>query len=335
MISRRHFGLVSAAAGLAACEPLDRSAGGGPGQVNFSILPTGQNGAVAQSWRSIVTDLASATGLKAKLLIPRSYAELVESMRRRLIDAGLFSNETGLEAVRRAGGEVFARTVGADGADGYQSVLIVKAGGAVTLKRILKCDRSLRLGLGDPLSTSGYVAPVAYFFGDKDLQPRRCFRSVSVGGDNLRAIAGGSLDVAASNTLALALDGASGGHDADKVETIWSSPLLPQDPMVWRRRLDPALKETLRQFFLTYGQGETPQAQRQRDNLKPLLIGGFAPADDTHLLPVREADAREKWVLARWSGDEAEAARAKAALDEIASQRETLEARIRAQAGTQ
>ncbi|MGI9169948.1 MAG: PhnD/SsuA/transferrin family substrate-binding protein, partial [Caulobacteraceae bacterium] len=119
------------------------------------------------------------------------------------------------------------------------------------------------------------------------------------------------------------------------VKVIWESPTLPEDPIVWRGDLDPAIKETLRRFFLTYGQGDGPRAARERANLVRLSIGGFRPADDTHLLPVREMEATEVWLVAKESGDAARIARARQALDAITAERVALEARTRAPAAAQ
>ena len=100
--------------------------------------------------------------------------------------------------------------------------------------------------------------------------------------------------IATNNSQSLLLNKQSGRTEADKVKVIWTSPTLPEDPMIWRKDLDPAVKEKLRQFFITYARGDTPDAVRQRANLKPLAIGGFEAADNNHLLIVRGALARRE-----------------------------------------
>jgi phosphonate transport system substrate-binding protein len=336
-MSRRRMIALAAGLALAGCRDEGQGLRSGPGEVVFGVLPTGDPAALRRKWAPVIADMQSATALSVKLYTPPGLGELVEAMKAKRADAGWFSNESGLEAVRRADGEVFARTEGPDGVDGYQSVLIVNAKGSVTPEKILKCDRTLTIGMADPMSTSGYVAPIAYFFGPHDIQPEKCFARIVRGAHdaNLMAVAAGTLDVATENSIGLAANRAAGRHEADQVKVIWKSDVLPQDPIIWRRDLDPAVKEKLRQFFLTYGQGDTPLADRQRANLAPLGIGGFAPADDTHLLIVREIEAREKWALARWSGDKAKTAEAEKALEAIVAQREALEGRTRAPAGAQ
>lgn len=336
MISRRRLGLTSfAAAGLAACgKP---ALLGAPSEVTFSILPTAPQAALLKTWRPVLDDMTRATDLQVRPYIAPNDTALIDAMKFKQTDAGWFSNELGLEAVRRANAEVFARTLGLGGADGYKSVLIVNAKSGVTIDRIRKCDHKLSFGQSDPVSTSGYAAPIAFFFGENDIQPEKCFASVRIGSHaaNLAAVASGKLDVATGSTITLALNREAGRREADAVKVIWSSPTLPEDPIIWRKDLDPAVKEKLRQFFLTYARGDTPEAERQRQNLKPLGIGGFEAADDNHLLMAREVEARVTYALARWSGDAARTGAAKSALDTIVAQRQAFEDRIRAQAGTQ
>jgi phosphonate transport system substrate-binding protein len=310
---------------------------GEPGVIRFSVLSVGSAQAMSQYWKPILADMATETGLKVEPYYSTNYTLLVEAMRFHKTDAGWFSNESGLQAVRRGGGEVFARTVGTGGVDGYNSVLIVNAKSRITLDKVLKCDRTLNFGIGDVLSTSGTLAPMTYLFAPKDIDPKTCFRQVRSASHmaNLFAVANGRLDVATNNSTSLKLNRESGQAEANEVRVIWTSPLLPEDPIVWRKDLDPAVKEKLRQFFLTYGQGDTPEAARQRGYMAKVNVAGFKAADDSHLLPVREMEATQAWIVAKQSKDKAKIAAAQTALDAIRAQREALEGRTRAPAGAQ
>jgi phosphonate transport system substrate-binding protein len=335
MITRRRLGLGGAALGLAACGKSPTMEA--PGQLTFSILPTGPAATLEKNWRPVLDDMSKATGLTVKPFIPSNYTVLIEAMRFKQTDAGWFSNESGLEAVRRANGEVFARTIGPDGMSGYTSLLIVNAKSPITLDRIKKCDRTLTFGQADPSSTSGYVAPIAEFFGPNDLQPAKCFATVRTSnhGANLLAVANGALDVATGNSRSLLLNRQAGRPEADKVKVLWQSASLPEDPIIWRKDLDPAVKEKLRQFFLTYARGDSPDAAAQRAKLRPLSIGGFEPADDSHLLTVRDIEAKEQWFLAKWGGDKTKMAAAKKAMDDLDAQVQAIEGRTGAPAAAQ
>ncbi len=321
-------GLTLSALALAACS--------GPSEapkatdtVTFSILSTESAQNMESYWGPILADMEKQTGLKVKPFFSSNYSSLIVAMGAKQTDLGWFSNQSGLEAVRRSNGEVFARTFDPSGVDGYKSVIIVPKDSKLTLEQLLKCDKSLNFGIGDKKSTSGTLAPMTYVFIPAGKKPETCFKTVLTGNHqaNLFAVANGKLDAATNNTTSLRLNADRKDGQADRVKVIWESPTLPEDPIIWRKDLDPVVKEKLRQFFLTYAQGDTPEAQKQRDNLKRLSIGGFKPADDTHLLTVREMEALETLGLAKEGGDKAKVAAAEKALADIRAQRLAAEAK--------
>jgi phosphonate transport system substrate-binding protein len=342
MTTRRQFRLFGAAAltlVLTACGQHPSPPDARPtGEIRFSVLSTESTQAMAQYWQPILIDMQKQTGLKITPYFSNNYTLLVEALRFKKTDAGWFSNQSGLEAVRRGGGQVFARTFSPSGLDGYTSVLIVGANSGLTLEKVLACNKKLSFGLGDVLSTSGTLAPMTYLFAPRDIRPVDCFKQVRSGsshGANLAAVANGQLDVATNNSTSLMLNQQNGGHDAQRVKVIWRSPTLPEDPIIWRKDLDPEIKEKLRQFFLTYGQGDGVEAARQRGYMAKVHVGGFKAADDSHLLPVREMEATEHWLEAKAGGNPAKIAQAKAALEAIRGERVALEARTRAPAAGQ
>jgi len=292
--------------------------------ITFSILSTESAQNMEGYWKPILADMEKQTGLKVKPFFSSNYSSLIVAMGAKQTDVGWFSNQSGLEAVRRSNGEVFARTFDPSGTDGYKSVIIVPASSKIqTIQDLLKCDKTLNFGIGDKKSTSGTLAPMTYVFIPANKKPEACFKTVISANHqaNLFAVANGKLDAATNNSTAINLSKARGEGVTDRIRVIWESPTLPEDPIVWRKDLDPAIKEKLRQFFLTYAQGDTPEAEQQRGYLKKLSIGGFKPADDSHLLVVREMEATEQLGLAREAGDQAKIAAAQKSLDQIKSER--------------
>jgi phosphonate transport system substrate-binding protein len=317
-------GLALAALSLAGCGEKKAAAPVAKDTIVFSILSTESAQNMESYWKPILADMETSTGMKVKPFFSSNYSSLIVAMGAKQTDVGWFSNASGLEAVRRSGGEVFARTFDPSGTDGYKSVIIVPADSKLTVEGLLKCDRTLDFGIGDKKSTSGTLAPMTYLFIPADKKPETCFKTVlSASHDaNLFAVANHKLDAATNNSTALKLNLlAKGGAQANKVKVIWESPTLPEDPIVWRKDLDPVVKEKVRQFFLTYGQGDTPVAAQQRKNLERLSMGGFKAADDTHLLVVREMEALEQVGLAREAGDQAKLAAAEKTLAGIKAER--------------
>ena len=322
MIRRSLFIAAAAAMALSACSP--KPAAEGPKDtIVFSILSTESAQNMESYWKPILVDMEKQTGMKVKPFFSSNYSSLIVAMGADQTDVGWFSNQSGLEAVRRSGGEVFARTFDPSGTDGYKSVIIVPADSTLTLQDLLKCDKTLNFGIGDKKSTSGTLAPMTYVFIPAGKKPDTCFKTVlSASHDaNLFAVANKKLDAATNNTTALRLNENRGGAQAHRIKVIWESPTLPEDPIIWRKELDPVVKEKVRQFFLTYGQGDTPVAAQQRANLAKLSMGGFLAADDTHLLVVREMEALEQFGLAKETGDAAKIAAAQQALDGVKAER--------------
>ena len=295
----------------------------------FSILSAESQASAEKDWTPFVEDMAKALGQPVKAYYGSNYTALIEGMRFKQSDLGWFTNQSGLEAVRRANGQVFARSVNPTGIDGYEAVIIVKKGSGVTLDKILACDKTLNFGMGDPKSTSGTLAPMTFLFAPRNIDPSTCFKNVRSANHetNLFSVSGGLQDAATNNTQSLLRLGQQGGAAAAtlaNLKVIWTSPTIPEDPMVWRKDLDPAVKAKVGQFFLTYGVGTGPEAVRQRDNLRRIQTGPFKRADATHLLPVREMEATEQLLQSKTKGDPAEIAKAQATLDAVRAEAQAL-----------
>lgn len=112
-----------------------------------------------------------------------------------------------------------------------------------------------------------------------------------------------------------------------RVEIVWRSPRIPEDPMIWRKDLDPAIKRKVADFLFSYGVGDTPVAERQRAILARIQTLPFVPADATHLIPVREMEATRDLLEARRRSDAAAVASAEAALAAVRRERADLEGR--------
>ncbi len=341
-IDRRHLLLTAGGFSvltLAACAKSSEQKlpDGKEAPLRFSIVAPESASSLEAFWKPIIADMEKITGLKIVPFLGANYTALVEALRFKQSDFGWFTNFSGLEAVRRGGGEVFARTFDPSGDDGYTSVVIVPAKSKTTLEDLLKCDRTLNFGIGDAKSTSGTLAPKTYLFGPHDIDVNKCFKTVKSAnhGANLMGVASGVLDAATGNSTSLRLQrerdvaNAAKGQPTivDKVRVVWTSPRLPEDPIIWRKDLDPAIKEKLRQFFLTYAQGDGPEPERQRALLAKVSIGGFKPADNNHLLAVREMEASELLQEAKNSKDAGKIAQAQKAYDAIKAEEAALQAK--------
>jgi phosphonate transport system substrate-binding protein len=184
--------------------------------------------------------------------------------------------------------------------------------------------------MGDAKSTSGTLAPMTYLFAPRNITPGECFKTVKNANHeaNLFAVAMGQVDAATNNTQSIVRLGTKTAPAArqtmQNIEVIWTSPTIPEDPMIWRADLDPAVKARIAKFFFSYGVGDTPEAIRQRAVLKEIETGPFKHADATHLLPVREMEATELLLEAKNKKDSAAIAKAQAALDAVHAEQKAL-----------
>jgi phosphonate transport system substrate-binding protein len=274
---------------------------------------------MAPLWQPLLDDMSASIGVKVKPYFATNYTSLVEAMRFKQVQVGWFSASPALSAISRADAEVVGRIVDAGGDATYKSVIIVRKDSGITLDKVLKCDKTLNFGLGDAQSTSGTLAPMTYLFTPRGIEPSKCFKTVRSAShqQNEFAVLNGVLDVATNNSVGLAFFADEQPEKAANAKVIWESPPLPESSIVVRKDLDPALKEKIRQFFLTYGTGDDAVGQRQREVLKKLKYGGFRPADDTYLDPVREMEAGEALAAAKRSGDAGKVAKAQADYDKV------------------
>ncbi|HSV03060.1 MAG TPA: phosphate/phosphite/phosphonate ABC transporter substrate-binding protein [Phenylobacterium sp.] len=321
MIRRRLAGaLALVALALAACSQKPSQTGGStPKELTFSILSAENQANMAPLWQPLLDDMSAQIGVKVKPYFATNYTSLIEAMRFKQVQVGWFSADPALEAVNRADAEVLGRVIQAGGEATYESVIIVRKGSGITLDKLLACHKRYSFGLGDVKSTSGTLAPLTYLFLPRNIDPQTCFKNVRNASHqaNFMAVANSVLDAATNNTVGLLFYRRENPALAERIEVIWTSPPLPESSILVRKDLDPALKEKIRQFFLTYGTGTGPQADRQRKVLQALTYGGFRPADDSYLDPIREMEAAQALWEAKKSGDKARIAKAQSAYDKI------------------
>jgi phosphonate transport system substrate-binding protein len=324
LITRRLALAAALALGVASCGGGDDKAGGAPTELTFSILSAEGQAASGPMWQPLLDDMSKAVGIPVKPYFGSNYTVLVEAMGGGHTQVAWLSAKPALEAIDRSQGEVIARIIDPEGRDSYQSTLIVRAGSGITLEQVLACGKRFDFGIGDAQSTSGTLAPMAFLFNPRGIVPGQCFKTVRSANHQANAfgVATGVVDVATSNTVNTIFLARQNPQIAAQIQEIWQSPPIPESGIVVRKDLDPALKEKVRSFFLTYGQGEGAEAQRQRNVLAGLNYSRFAAADDSYLNPVREMVADQELGAARARGDAAGVAAAERELQRLRSLRE-------------
>src|SRR5262249_51720064 len=151
------------------------------------------------------------------------------------------------------------------------------------LDDILKCNKSLNFGIGDPNSTSGFLVPTSYIFAARDVEPKNCFKMVRNASHeaNALAVAHKQVDAATNNSENLQRLERTAPDARKQLKIIWTSPIIPLDPLIWRKDLDPALKAKLYTFLLSYGRfGSEAEINVARQMLADLIWSPFTPSSD-------------------------------------------------------
>jgi phosphonate transport system substrate-binding protein len=288
----------------------------------IAIRPDESVAAQSAAWAPFLADMSKALGLSVEPFFGSTDTARLDALRFQQADLAWFDNATGLQAVRRAGSEVFARAAMADGSDAYRVALLARKDSGVTLERVLACDRTLSLGLGETRSAIETEALKTYLLDPRGQTPEACFKTVreAKAEANIYAVSAGVLDTAAAATTAMTEVAAADRGALAKVETLWASPLIPDGPLVWRKNLDPALKARISNFLFGYGKGDGRRADAERAVLARIGLRGFARTDDSHFLVPREMDAAERLRRARDRHDAMGEARARADLEAIAAE---------------
>jgi phosphonate transport system substrate-binding protein len=265
-------------------------------ELNFGFISTESSANLKTAWQPLLEDMSRATGISIKAFFAPDYAGVIEGMRFNKVQVAWMGNKSGMEAVDRASGEVFAKVVGKDGEEGYFSLLVVhKDSPLKSLDDVLKNRASLTLGFGDPNSTSGTAVPGLYAFAQNKVDPLKDFKRTvrSNHETNLLAVVNKQVDVATNNTENTDRFAKTHAEQSRQFREIWRSPLIPSDPIVWRKDLDEATKVKVREFMLAYGKTEREQAI-----LRNIGYSAFRASSNAQLVPIRQIElARERTKL--------------------------------------
>jgi len=264
-----------------------------PEKIVFTVLSAEGQASSGPLWQPLLDDLERAVGIPVEPIFGSNYSVLVEAMAADQAQVGWFSALPAVQAIDRAGAEVIARTVDLEGRDSYVSTLIVRKGSGITVEDIERCGKRYTFGIGDAQSTSGTLAPMTYFFGPRNIDPRACFSTVRSANHqaNALAVANGLVDVATSNSVNTVFLRRQNPQVAAQIEEIWESPPIPESGILIRSDLPADVKARIREFFVTYGQGFGPAADRQRQVMHGLNYSQFRAAENSYLDPIREMKA--------------------------------------------
>lgn len=302
MLSRKTFiaGLAAGAAALAAgfaASPAQAQGQAPLKEINFGIISTESAQNLRRVWDPFLADMQKKVGIPVKAFFAPDYAGVIQGMRFNKVQIAWYGNASAIQAVDQASGEVFVQSVDVAGNPGYWSLLITHKDSPLnSLEDVIKRGRDLTFGNGDPNSTSGFVVPSYYAWAVNKIDPRTHFKRVVTASHetNALAVANKQVDFATNNTESMDRLQKTAPAARAQIKEIWRSPLIPSDPIVWRKDLADSDKQKIRNFFLEYGV-KGPNVEAERKVLAGLQWAPFRESSNRQLLPIRQLNLfREK-----------------------------------------
>ncbi|GAB4525116.1 MAG: phosphonate ABC transporter substrate-binding protein [Pleurocapsa sp.] len=273
-------------------------------ELNFGIISTESQANQKPIWEPFVSAMSEQLGMPVKAFYATQYAGVIEAMRFGQVQLAWLGGKSYIEANKIADAEVFAQTVNSDGTKGYYSHLIMnknhprlaeakQMGGD---KFVIQNAPDLTFAFNETNSTSGYLVPSYYVFAQNSVNPKDAFKRLVFSGNHeatALAVANNQVDVATNNSESLSRLEKTNPQARGNIEVVWTSVLIPSDPIAWRGDLPEEMKTKLKDFFYNY---------KDETVLAPLEWQGFDPATDNVWNPIRELDIGEK-ILAIQSND--------------------------------
>jgi phosphonate transport system substrate-binding protein len=265
-------------------------------ELNFGVISTESQTNQRPLWDPFVAAMSKSIGIPVKAFYVTQYAGVIEAMRFGKVQAAWYGGKSYIEAARIANAEAFAQVVNSDGTKGYYSYLIANKSNPITSqakamggdKYAIKNASKLTFAFNEPNSTSGFLVPSYYVFAKNDVDPKKAFKRLIFAGNHeatALAVANNQVDIATNNSEALDRLQKTNPNARKKIEIIWTSPVIPSDPIAYRKDLPEDLKKKLRNFFYTYKDSKI---------LSPLGWGGFSAAQDKGWNGIRELDIAKK-----------------------------------------
>jgi phosphonate transport system substrate-binding protein len=267
-----------------------------PDQLVFSIIPTEETTQELDIYKPLLEKLKEKTGKPVEFFMPTSYASVIEGMVNGWVQIGVHGpNSYVLAKEKDPALEVFATYTKLKGhfqeeGPGYKAVLVSRSDSKFDSPESVKGSI---VGLADPASTSGNLFP-RMVFGDlvkvgPELE-KYFSKVVYTGGHDQSALAvkEGRVDSAfvATHRLDNVID--RGLAKPEDYKVIWTSELIPQDPMVYRGDLCEPIKAAIRDAFLALH--EDPAAKPFFDGIKSTKFVAMKDSDYDIIRKLVEAE---------------------------------------------
>jgi len=262
-----------------------------PGVLTVGFIPAEDSRAMVRQSQAILDIVAKHTGMKIDAFVGSDYNATIEALRAGHVDVALLGPFSYVLATTVAPVEAFAVTVIARTMQpSYKSIIIAAKDSPINSLADLK---GKTFAFVDPGSTSGFMVPSAAFI-KAGITPEKDFRQVMYSGGHdatIVSVGSGKVDAGAVADRIYERGCAKGLADCNKLKVVWTSPAIPNDPLLYRKTLPEDMKAKIREAFfsvknLAFGEMGT--------------VARFDPATDKDYDPIRDIASALKLDLRKF-----------------------------------
>ncbi len=255
----------------------------------FGIPGIANKKTLGDLWQPVLDDLSADIDMPVKAVFFDDYSGATKAMQAGELHLAWMGNKHAIETVKKSDSEIFAQVVNVIGVPGYYSLLITQGSRHyANAEDVMKDFQSINFGFGDRHSTSGTTVPLYYLFGKqmRNTSELKSFRYANHE-QNFLDIVDGKVDVATVSSIMMQRLKEKYPDKFQQVKVIWSSPLIPSDPLMWSNQLDLSLKNKIKAFFISYGTEtaeKTPEKiALEKANLSRMKYSGFMVSTNKQL----------------------------------------------------
>ena len=249
-------------------------------KLRIGLIPSEDSQAMIESSKLVLSGLEAQLGMPVEPFVATDYNGIIEALRAGKLDVAYLGPFSYVLATSVADVEAFAVAVTKKtGQSAYKSLIITRKESGIHQLSDLK---NHTFAFVDPSSASGHLFPKAGL-EQAGFDPATLFSRVIFSGSHdasILAVANQKVDAAAVADRILANAVARGLVKQDDFQVVWTSRPIPESPMVWRKNLDPALKQKVAAALASIK--DVPWGdQGQLDGFQPTSDGNYDVVRDT------------------------------------------------------
>lgn len=226
-------------------------------------------GDTKKAYEPFFKHLAQVLGVEYDLVVTNDWAGIATALANGQADVA-WMGPWGYVLAHNEGGAEAIATVKYDGRPTYHAIIVGRPD--LTIATWPEDAKGLSISFADVGSTSGWLVPT-YWFKTKGIDPKTYFkyREGASHPANETAVANGQVDLATDYDRNYNAMIERGLIKADQVKIVWTSDPLPNDPLVVRKDLDPAVIKTVRDTVAAI-------TEEQAKTIMPPHYTGWVPA---------------------------------------------------------